>query len=141
MTQQRITINAFQVSDAASIKICVLQKLKLYDAQKDCITTFEERVKGYLSRHRELTIQIRIKKKDLDFALRNRGRQLFEKQREIPPGYPFGAPNMATTADGFIYQTVQERNAEEAAISSWLENEWKGIFMLNEIEGVEVVVG
>lgn len=95
-------------NDIESLKIFILQKLKLVDYTKDYVAEFEERLKNYIDKNKNLTVlfQFDIQKfeKDLKF-------NLSLTDRPYPDNFEMGNPLNRWIFES-IPKTTDEMNIE-----------------------------
>lgn len=90
MDSKVIRINSF--SDIESLKVFILQKLKLIDYKKNYVAEFDERVKNYIDRNKNLKIVLQFDseklEKDIKFYLSLTNR----KPEPYPDNFEMGNP-------------------------------------------------
>lgn len=100
MEIRRIKINGH--SEVETLKIFILQKLKLIDHKRNNLEEFEVRLKDYLTRNKNLEIEFILDKnqfeKDLRFDLNISSIQT----KPYPDNYEFGNPLNRWMFDGII---------------------------------------
>ncbi len=112
MDSRILKINSF--SDIISLKLLILQKLKLTDFKKDYVSEFDERLKNYLERNRNLKLIfqfdiVKIERRiNIDVSLKNR------KSEPYPDNYEMGNPHNRWFSVG--RQITEEERLEEEII-------------------------
>ena len=127
-----------------NFKICLLQTLKIYDYNKNCVLDFESRLDAYLKRNVDSEIEIKIDLEKFYKSICDKKFRTLEKyKREIPENYPLGASNMETQAfydpifcDEKYYEDLEktEKEAQTALNVMLLELEY-----LNQKEKISIV--
>ena len=113
MGSKVIRINGY--SDIESLKVSILQKLKLVDYKKNYIAEFDERVKNYIDRNKNLKIVLQFDnlklEKDIKFylLLTNRKPELY------PDNFEMGNPLNRWFSNGTI-KTEEEIDKEEVLL-------------------------
>ncbi|WP_417444723.1 hypothetical protein [Joostella sp.] len=126
-------------------KLDILKSLNLFDNKKDCLLDFDNRIRNYFNRHKNLTIKIVITKKELfETIFKKKFYNIKRYKREIPKGYPFGASNMEAQAyyDPIICdeQYYQDKNRIENETISELNDLMSHFEELNTKYNFEIKV-
>ena len=94
-----------------SLKMFILQKLKLVDHKKDCVAEFDDRLKSYISRNRGLKIEFQIDRirleKDIKFYL-----SLIKNTQPFPENFEMGNPHNRWLFDP-IPKTAEDMEKED----------------------------
>lgn len=140
METRRININGH--SQIETLKIDILQKLRLIDHKKNNLEEFQSRLKAYLQRNRNQTIEFTINNaefvKDLEFDLnlKNKGNNPY------PENYEFGNPLNRWIHDSAplpqkeseVKEKETKREIEDTIAKFHLFFEWLEIFGNGQIK-------
>ncbi|CAM3484231.1 hypothetical protein [Flavobacterium chungbukense] len=142
MSIRKLKIQPFENLD--SFKIDMLQLLKIYEYNKNCLLDFETRLDNYLNRNKDTEIEIKIDLEKFYKSIYDKKFRTFERyKREIPENYPMGGSNMETQAyydpivcDDQYYKDVEktEKDAQSELSSMLLEIEY-----LNSKKGISIL--
>lgn len=118
MDSRIIKINSF--NDTFSLKLLILQKLKLTDYKKEYVSEFNEKLKSYLERNRNLKLIFQFDnvtiKRDINIhvSLKNR------KKESYPDNYEMGNPHNRWFSVGRQI-TEEERLEEEILLKRYVD--------------------
>ena len=106
-------INIKRYNDVASLKLQILQELKLVDHKKDSLGEFDNRLKSYLDRNKSLGIVLQFNRDSLEKDLKFRA-SLSNSPQPYPENYEMGNPHNRWFWDPSPTKGKENDNLEKA---------------------------
>lgn len=90
MNTRKLDLNTY--ADTASLKTLILKELLLFDPKKDSVAEFDDRLKSYIDRNKNLEIVFQVNRAEIERGMRFRLSSELNAQ-PFPENYEMGNPH------------------------------------------------
>jgi hypothetical protein len=114
-------INLKSYTGIESLKRFILQKLNLVDYKKDSIAEFDNRIKNYIERNKNLELILQLNRTEIEKDLRFRISLTSKANQPYPENFEMGNPHNRWLYDPII-KTEEETKREELELEKVLQD-------------------